>query len=157
MRRKAHTLSGQGASSSTVVSESAPVSAYRTRTPSQTLKYVVIGDPASVLICVLLLRSFERPRSTRTRVQSPLPGVLAPPCCRAPPDCRYLPLQTPRASMTYCAAAPVEYCCCPVMRCPSRTANGLNLLLTTKWVPSSLRASSPIRNGSLRCPTWSST
>src|SRR6478609_3979778 len=50
MRRKAHTLSGQGASSSTVVSESALVSANRTRTPSQTLKYVVIGESARALI-----------------------------------------------------------------------------------------------------------
>src|SRR6266581_7446420 len=50
MRRKAHTLSGQGASSSTVVSESALVSENRTRTPSQTLKYVVIGEPGPALI-----------------------------------------------------------------------------------------------------------
>jgi low temperature requirement protein LtrA len=38
MRRKAHRVSGHGASSSTVVSESALVSANRTRTPSQTRK-----------------------------------------------------------------------------------------------------------------------
>src|SRR4029077_15318925 len=50
MRRKAHTLSGQGASSSTVISESALVSANRTRTPSQTLKYVVSGEPGPALI-----------------------------------------------------------------------------------------------------------
>jgi hypothetical protein len=49
MRRKAHRLSGHGASSITVMSESALSSANLTRTPSQTRKYVVIGDTASAL------------------------------------------------------------------------------------------------------------
>src|SRR6266508_4772785 len=46
MRRKAQRLSGHGASSSTVVSESALVSANLTRTPSQTRKYVLIVETA---------------------------------------------------------------------------------------------------------------
>src|SRR5260370_42648891 len=50
MRRKAHRLSGHGASISTVVSESALVSANLTRTPSRTRKYVDICDPVPVLI-----------------------------------------------------------------------------------------------------------
>src|SRR5260370_25538532 len=50
MRRKAHRLSGHGASISTVVSESALVSANLTRTPSKTRKYVDICDAVPVLI-----------------------------------------------------------------------------------------------------------
>jgi hypothetical protein len=47
MRRKAQRLSGHGASNSTVVLESAVLSANRTRTPSQTRKYVLILDTVS--------------------------------------------------------------------------------------------------------------
>src|SRR5580765_1584104 len=47
MRRKAQRVSGHAASSSTVTSELALVSANRTRTPSQTRKYVEMGEPAS--------------------------------------------------------------------------------------------------------------
>src|SRR5271155_4077526 len=50
MRRKAQRVSGHGASNSTVVRESALLSANRTRNPSWTRKYVTIGEPASVLI-----------------------------------------------------------------------------------------------------------
>src|SRR6266851_5356223 len=50
MRRKAHRLSGHGASISTVVSESALVSANLTRTPSRTRKYVDSLDAVPVLI-----------------------------------------------------------------------------------------------------------
>ncbi len=47
MRRKAQRLSGHGASNSTVVPESAALSANLTRTPSQTRKYVLILDTVS--------------------------------------------------------------------------------------------------------------
>jgi hypothetical protein len=50
MRRKPQRVSGHGASISTVMSESALLSAYLTRTPSLTRKYVVIGETASALI-----------------------------------------------------------------------------------------------------------
>src|SRR6476620_1252774 len=50
IRRKAHRLSGHGASISTVVSESALVSANLTRTPSRTRKYVFICAAVPVLI-----------------------------------------------------------------------------------------------------------
>jgi hypothetical protein len=50
MRRKAQRLSGHGASSSMVMSESALLSPNLTRTPSHTRKYVLIVEtaPASV-------------------------------------------------------------------------------------------------------------
>jgi hypothetical protein len=50
MRRNAQRLSGHGDSRSSVVSESAFVSANLTRTLSQTRKYVVIGEAACVLM-----------------------------------------------------------------------------------------------------------
>src|SRR5256885_14760140 len=54
MRRKAHRLSGHGASISTVVPESALVSANLTRTPSTTRKYVY-SRSVPVLISGFLL------------------------------------------------------------------------------------------------------
>jgi NADPH2:quinone reductase len=54
---------------------------------------------------------------------------------------------TPSASITSRAAAVPEYCCCPVMSRPSRTACGLNLELTMKLDAVSFRALSSIRNG----------
>jgi len=59
MRRKAHRLSGHGASISTVVPESALVSANLTRTPSKTRKYVYICDAVPVLISGFLLHSLS--------------------------------------------------------------------------------------------------
>src|SRR6266481_1889260 len=59
MRRKAHRLSGHGASISTVVSESALVSANLTRTPSRTRKYVDSCDAVPALIRGFLLHSLS--------------------------------------------------------------------------------------------------
>ncbi len=59
----------------------------------------------------------------------------------------------PSAWMTSRAAAVPEYCCCPVTSSPSRTAYGRNRPATMKLVPSSLRASSSMRNGWIRFPT----
>jgi hypothetical protein len=47
---EAQRLSGHGANSSTVTSEAALVSANLTRTPSQTRKYVLIGETGSASI-----------------------------------------------------------------------------------------------------------
>src|SRR6266699_2229508 len=57
---KAHRLSGHGASISTVVSESALVSANLTRTPSRTRKYVDICAAVPVLIGGFPLHSTDR-------------------------------------------------------------------------------------------------
>src|SRR6266852_5818701 len=67
MRRKAHRLSGHGASISTVVSESALVSANLTRTPSRTRKYVDSLDAVPVLIRGFLLHSLSDRSVWQTR------------------------------------------------------------------------------------------
>src|SRR5215475_5403750 len=54
---------------------------------------------------------------------------------------------TPRASITSRATAPPEYCCCPVIRLPSRTACALKRPDTMKFVPGIFFASSSIQNG----------
>src|SRR5439155_11204407 len=56
MRRKAQRVSGHGAKSNTAMSESALVSANLTRTPSQTWKYVVIGETGTSLIGLVSVR-----------------------------------------------------------------------------------------------------
>src|ERR1022692_2541870 len=63
---------------------------------------------------------------------------------------------TPIASITSRATAAPEYCCCPVIRFPSRTAWALKRLNTMKFVFSSFLASSSIQNGWIRLPTNSS-
>jgi hypothetical protein len=49
--------------------------------------------------------------------------------------------------MTSRAAAALEYCCWPVIKLPSRTANDLKRPLTIKFVFGNLCASSSIQNG----------
>ena len=76
MRRKAHRLSGHGANISTVVSDSALVSANLTRTPSMTRKYVVICEAEltrGVLLDSLSDRSGWRTRQPVCPVKGSLP------------------------------------------------------------------------------------
>src|SRR4029077_8116871 len=65
--RKAHRLPGHGASISTVVPESALVSANLTRTPSTTRKYVYICDSVPVLIRGFLLHSLSDRSVSQTK------------------------------------------------------------------------------------------
>ena len=72
IRRKAQRVSGHGASSSTVTSEAALLSANLIRTPSQTRKYGAIGETVSASISPfsffnpLLAVSADRQRTATT-------------------------------------------------------------------------------------------
>src|SRR4051812_17057181 len=69
MRRKAHRLSGHGASSSTVTSEPAWLSANLIRTPSQTRKYGAIDETVSASISPFSFQWTDRSRCLEHSVQ----------------------------------------------------------------------------------------